>query len=171
MQRIAGVRPALRCARLKAERLVSGVRNTQKRQATAVGINVLTAGLLALLGAVLCLIPILGWIAAAFCWMGAFWALLSAIGSPVLNLFTTSSGHEKNIARLRSENTYTDLVCPSCKKDNPFKGACVVNWPNDKDNNLLCQHCGQTSRRVADELQWVPFPLVSLSGDIKEYFS
>jgi hypothetical protein len=131
--------------------------------------GVFGAATLAVIGGLLCFVPILGWIAAPICWFLAFVALLTAIGAPIVSLFTTNAKTENAAIIQRAENTYADLICPACMKPDPFKGNRLVSWPSSKNNTLLCQYCQKISHRVGDRLLWVPYEQVTLSGSIDEF--
>jgi len=136
------------------------------------GSSLLTAVGAALLGAVLLLIPVIGWLVGGFLLLGAFWQLLMMFGAPVISLFSTFSPAEQAAKKNKVENTYTDVDCPACSGTLASgKRRTILFWPNAKDSTFNCKHCKQTSYRFGDKLLWVPHPQVSATGKLDEFLS
>lgn len=136
------------------------------------GSSLLTAICSALLGAVLLLIPVIGWLVGGFLLLGAFWQLVAMFGAPVVSLFSTFSPAEQASRKSKVDNTYTDVDCPACLGAMASgKRRTVLFWPNGEDSTANCKHCKQTSYRFGDTLLWVPHPQVSASGKLDEFLS
>lgn len=136
------------------------------------GVRLLTAIVAAIVGAVLLLIPVIGWLIGGFLLMGAFWQLLMMFAAPVTSVFSTFSSAEQSVKKNKIENTYTDVSCPACLGALASgKRRTILFWPNAKNSTARCRHCKQTSYRFGDKLLWVPHPQVSATGKLDEFLS
>lgn len=146
-------------------------RNYAENVGDTIGLSLLKSLGAVLVGALFALIPILGWFIAVGCWFWAVWYACKAIIAPLIGVFTTKSSVSKTQRDVMANNTYTDLVCPSCDKPDPFKGNKVVNWSSQQDGHVVCQYCNQKLLRNGDVLVWVPYPTVFVRGSYKEFFT
>lgn len=129
--------------------------------------NVGGAIVLGFLGCLMLLVPLLGWLVGGFMILVSVVALIKAFAAPITALFGGTPGirrAERAKAYLLAQNTYSYLPCPACSK------SLNASWPDAADAYLLCPSCKQKSFRFADKLLWVPYPNVTLSGSLKEFF-
>jgi len=112
-------------------------------------------------------IPFVGWVLGAIAtagWVG----LLGAGFKKLLSSATGASLDQSDEAK--AENTYTNIDCPNCQycfadaRDNGFYA-----WPTSGMGTLICPACKTACYRIGHELLWVPFPSVTLNGNITEY--
>jgi hypothetical protein len=124
----------------------------------------------ALVGAVLLLIPVIGWIVGGAMLLGAMVHLLTAFGAPLFSLFSTFGPTEQAAKRSREDNTYTDVDCPACRVTMASgKRRTILFWPDDKDSTASCKACKAISYRFGDQLLWVPHPKVFVGVNLKEF--
>lgn len=124
----------------------------------------------ALIGAVLLLIPVVGWIAGGFVLLGAFAHLVKAFGTPLLSLFSAFGPAEQSLKKSKEDNTYTDFECPACQKSMAsWKLRRIWFWPDEKDSVARCTNCNAISYRFGNQLLWIPHPHVSVTGNLREF--
>lgn len=126
----------------------------------------------ALVGAILLLIPVIGWLVGGLLLLGALWHLVAAFGAPLFSLFTAFSPAEQAAKRSREDNTYTDVECPSCRVAMAsWKRRTILFWPDAKDSTASCKNCKATLYRFGDQLLWIPHAQVSVTGKLSEFLN